>query len=120
MVVFRVPAHALRLLYLPSLGPSPAPTTPPTTPPTAPPGLHDAHGAGGFWFLVLLFGLLLMGSYLVSIRRHPYRTCRRCKGTGKKHSTHFNNAFRACDACGGTARQHRPGATGPYQRRPRR
>ncbi|WP_051468441.1 hypothetical protein [Actinomadura oligospora] len=107
MDISRVPLQLVRLIN----------TAPPSPVPTTPPALHhDANGAGGLLFLALVFGLVLLGSYLVSIRRHPYRACRACRGTGKKRSSHFSNAFRACDACGGTARQHRPGATRPYRR----
>ncbi|MEV5568693.1 hypothetical protein AB0L06_01475 [Spirillospora sp. NPDC052269] len=92
-------------------------TAPPNPAPATPPALHhDATGAGGLLFLALVFGLLLLGSYLVSIRRHPFRPCRSCSGTGKKHSSHFTDAHRACRRCGGTGRQNRPGATGRYNR----
>jgi hypothetical protein len=56
--------------------------------------------------------LLLLGlaGYLVSVRRHPYRPCRRCKGAGKHFGAVFGFAHRPCRWCGGFGRKPRFGA----------
>ena len=52
-------------------------------------------------------------AYTVSIRRHPYRPCRKCGEFGKHRGTVFPRSFRACTRCGGTGRELRPFAKEP-------
>jgi hypothetical protein len=58
----------------------------------------------------------LGAAYSVSIRRHPYRPCRRCGESGKHRGTVFTRSFRACTRCGGTGRELRPFAKEPEPR----
>ena len=46
-------------------------------------------------------------AYRTSIRRHPYRPCRKCGESGKHRGTVFTRSFRACTRCGGTGRELR-------------
>ncbi len=55
-------------------------------------------------------------AYSVSIRRHPYRPCRKCGESGKHRGTVFPRSFRACTRCGGTGRELRPFAKEPEPR----
>jgi len=48
--------------------------------------------------------------YLLSVRRHPYRPCRRCKGAGKHFGAVFSSTYRPCGRCGGFGRKPRLGA----------
>jgi hypothetical protein len=54
--------------------------------------------------------LLGLGGYLVSVRRHPFRPCRRCKGVGRHFGAVFGRAYRPCRWCGGLGRRPRLGA----------
>ena len=51
--------------------------------------------------------LMLGAAYRLSIRRHPYRPCRKCGESGKHRGTVFARSFRACTRCGGTGRELR-------------
>jgi Zn finger protein HypA/HybF involved in hydrogenase expression len=57
-----------------------------------------------------LLTLALLVSYRVSLKRHPYTDCRRCKGTGERRSRLFANSFGHCPTCTGTGYQLRAGA----------
>ena len=59
---------------------------------------------------VVALVLLGAGGYLMSVLRHPYRPCRRCRGVGKHFGAVFGLAHRACRWCGGTGRRSRLGA----------
>jgi DnaJ-class molecular chaperone len=63
------------------------------------------------WLIVL--ALAYAGAYSVSVRRHPYRPCRKCGESGKHRGTVFTRSFRACTRCGGTGRELRPFAKDP-------
>jgi hypothetical protein len=52
-------------------------------------------------------------AYVTSLRLHPYRNCRACRGSGKHRGAIFERAFRACRKCGGTGRALRFGARRP-------
>ena len=73
---------------------------------SAPPGPHPPSAA-----VVLLWAaalaLMLGAAYRLSIRRHPYRPCRKCGESGKHRGTVFTRSFRACTRCGGTGRELR-------------
>ncbi len=47
--------------------------------------------------------------YLLMCAAFPFGNCRRCKGTGKRHSAIFRSAFRLCPRCAGTGRRVRIG-----------
>jgi hypothetical protein len=51
-----------------------------------------------------------LAGYLVSVRRHPYRRCRHCRGAGKHFGAVFGFAHRPCRWCGGFGRKPRFGA----------
>jgi hypothetical protein len=55
-------------------------------------------------------------AYRISIRRHPYRPCRKCGESGKHRGTVFIRSFRACTRCGGTGRELRTFAREPEPR----
>ncbi|GII03103.1 hypothetical protein [Planobispora takensis] len=59
------------------------------------------------WLVLISLAALYGAGYALSIRLHPYRACRRCRGSGKHRGWFFTDAFRACDACGGTGRELR-------------
>jgi hypothetical protein len=52
--------------------------------------------------LSLILAVLLVVSYLVSLRLHPLGPrCRRCKGTGVQRGAVFRYSLRLCTRCGG-------------------
>ena len=59
-----------------------------------------------------LGALLLLGlaGQLVSVRLHPYRRCRHCRGLGKHFGRVFGFAHRPCRWCAGLGRKLRLGA----------
>src|SRR5262249_47127610 len=78
------------------------------------------------WWIALLIGALAFGQghllnggllfagvafvlYWISLQRHPFRTCRACGGTGRRHGAMFWWSHRACTACGGSPRHRRWG-----------
>ena len=70
--------------------------------------------------VVLLWAVVIAAAlgaaYSVSIRRHPYRPCRKCGESGKHRGTMFTRSFRACTRCGGTGCELRPFAKEPEPR----
>jgi hypothetical protein len=66
------------------------------------------------WAVVI--AAVLGAAYSVSIRRHPYRPCRKCGESGKHRGTVFPRSFRACTRCGGTGRELRAFAKEPEPR----
>jgi hypothetical protein len=58
---------------------------------------------------LLLIGGAVALSYLVSLRLHPNRGCRRCKSTGKQFGSVYSRTHRQCVACGGNGRRARLG-----------
>jgi DnaJ-class molecular chaperone len=63
--------------------------------------------------MYLTLGALItigLTGYLLSVRRHPYRPCRRCKGAGKHFGAIFGATYRPCTRCGGFGRKTRFGA----------
>ncbi len=63
------------------------------------------------WAIVI--ALIVGAAYSMSIRRHPYRPCRKCGESGKHRGTVFAHSFRACARCDGTGRELRPFARDP-------
>lgn len=63
------------------------------------------------WAVVI--GLMAGFAYRLSIRRHPYRPCRKCGESGKHRGAVFTSSFRACTRCSGTGRELRPFASEP-------
>jgi DnaJ-class molecular chaperone len=55
----------------------------------------------------VLAAVLYAIAYAISLRLHPYRNCRKCRGSGKHRGAVFERAFRACRACDGSGRQLR-------------
>ncbi|MFI6516971.1 hypothetical protein ACIBF1_15560 [Spirillospora sp. NPDC050679] len=86
-----------------------------TPSPSAPAPVAEDTSAAGFWFLLLVFGVIWAIGWRISLRRHPFKACPDCNGTGKHRGTWFSGAFRACDRCGGTAREYRAFARAPYK-----
>jgi hypothetical protein len=64
----------------------------------------------------VMIAAVLGAAYSVSIRRHPYRPCRKCGESGKHRGTIFTRSFRACTRCGGTGRELRAFAKEPEPR----
>lgn len=64
-----------------------------------------------FWLIVIASFYCM--AYSVSLRRHPWRPCRKCGESGKHRGTLFTGTFRACTRCGGTGRELRPFAKTP-------
>lgn len=64
-----------------------------------------------FWLIAV--ALAYAGAYAASVRRHPYRPCRKCGESGKHRGTVFTSSFRGCTRCGGTGRELRPFAKEP-------
>jgi hypothetical protein len=48
-------------------------------------------------------------AYLLSLRIHPWRACRACRGTGRHHGSVFTYSHRQCLSCGGNGRRARLG-----------
>ena len=81
----------------------------------APPAPHPLSvGAVLLWAVVVTICFAV--AYRVSIRRHPYRPCRKCGESGKHRGTVFTRSFRACTRCGGTGRELRAFAREPEPR----
>ncbi|MEU6997196.1 hypothetical protein [Nonomuraea sp. NPDC046570] len=56
-----------------------------------------------------MLALILLASYRVSLKRHPYTQCRPCQGTGQRRSRLFAHSFGYCPDCTGTGRRTRLG-----------
>lgn len=61
------------------------------------------------WLIVVVAVLGAIAAYLTSLRLHPWRSCRSCKGGGKSRDTVWKTAFGTCKACGGRGRHPRLG-----------
>lgn len=59
------------------------------------------------WLFLFALAVLYGIGYAISIRLHPYKPCRTCKGSGKHRGWLFEHAFRACDRCHGSGRELR-------------
>jgi hypothetical protein len=60
-----------------------------------------------------LIVLIALGAAAVALARlylFPFRHCRRCGGTGRKHGRLNRRTFSLCARCAGTGRTLRPGA----------
>jgi hypothetical protein len=73
--------------------------------------LAPAHHAGvsalAVVAIAVAIGLAYGAAYLLSVRMHPWRPCRRCGESGKHRGRLFRRSFRACDRCGGTGMERR-------------
>ena len=49
--------------------------------------------------------------YLISLRIHPFMTCRSCGGSGRRSGKVFGYTHRQCLSCGGQGRHRRLGTT---------
>jgi hypothetical protein len=58
---------------------------------------------------LILIALVVLVGYLVSLRLHPWRNCRPCKGTGRHRGALYKYSQRSCTACGGNGRRGRLG-----------
>lgn len=58
---------------------------------------------------VIIIGILVVVGYYISLRIHPFRKCRACKGTGRHWGSVYTYGHRRCAKCGGTGRQDRLG-----------
>jgi hypothetical protein len=58
---------------------------------------------------LLLIGAVLLLGYLISLRLHPNRKCRACKGVGRHAGSVFRYSTRQCVRCGGNGRRARLG-----------
>jgi len=56
--------------------------------------------------LTVVLGVVL---YAFSLGRRPFRSCRKCNGTGRHRGTIFLYAHRQCPECGGSGRHRRWG-----------
>jgi DnaJ-class molecular chaperone len=59
--------------------------------------------------IILAIGGVAYWQWRVSLRRWPYRPCRRCGGTSRTEGS-TKQRFGRCHQCGGTGRQLRWGA----------
>jgi hypothetical protein len=60
-----------------------------------------------------LIVLIALGAAAIALARlylFPFRHCRRCGGTGRKHNRLNRRTFSLCSRCAGTGRILRPGA----------
>ena len=77
-----------------------------TTGPSAPAQPED----DGLGYVVIVGALLLWGlAYLISVRIHPYRACRACKGVARRRGTVFTRSFERSGRCKGTGIRFRFG-----------
>jgi hypothetical protein len=58
---------------------------------------------------LLLIAAVATVCYLVSLRLHPWRACRSCKGAGRHKGSVFTYSSRGCTSCGGNGRRARLG-----------
>jgi DnaJ-class molecular chaperone len=67
--------------------------------------------------ILLVVVVVVIVGYLISIRVHPFTTCRRCNGTNRHKGAIYTYSFRKCRRCDGTGRKLRLGARmrGPSQ-----
>jgi hypothetical protein len=61
------------------------------------------------WLFPAVAALIAVAAYLVSLRIHPWRPCRSCKGSGKSRDTVWKKAHGTCPSCGGRGRHPRLG-----------
>ena len=83
------------------------------------------HRGNWFWWLVgaavfvaivpvlaaILGGIAVAVIYLISLRIHPFMTCRSCGGSGRRSGKVFGYTHRQCLSCGGQGRHRRLGTT---------
>lgn len=58
---------------------------------------------------VIIVAVIVIGSYFLSLRVHPWRRCRSCKGTGRQFGAVWKHSHRLCSSCGGNGRRARIG-----------
>jgi hypothetical protein len=60
--------------------------------------------------LLILIALAAIAVYLGRLYAFPFKNCRHCGGTGRKHSRLNRRAFSVCAGCAGNGRTLRTGA----------
>jgi hypothetical protein len=60
--------------------------------------------------LLILIALVGLTVYLGRLYLFPFKNCRHCGGTGRKHSRLNRRTFSVCARCAGNGRTLRPGA----------
>lgn len=60
--------------------------------------------------VIILIALAAAAAQVIRLYLFPFRACRRCGGTGRKHSRLNRRAFALCPHCGGTGRVLRTGS----------
>jgi hypothetical protein len=60
--------------------------------------------------VIILIALGLAAAQLIRLYLFPFRACKRCGGTGRKHSRLNRRTFGLCTHCDATGRVLRPGA----------
>lgn len=60
--------------------------------------------------IIVILGILVVVSYYLSLKMHPFTKCKFCNGSGKHYGTTYANAHRRCRKCAGTGRKDRLGA----------
>lgn len=60
--------------------------------------------------LIILFALGAAGAQVIRLYLFPFKSCGKCGGTGRKHSTLSRRSFGLCPHCDGTGRVMRLGA----------
>jgi hypothetical protein len=73
-------------------------------------------GAAAFFAIVppvwgVISGITCAVIYLVSLRIHPFISCRSCGGGGRRAGKVFGYTHRQCLSCGGQGRHRRLGTT---------
>lgn len=61
--------------------------------------------------IIVLYLLLSVLVYVISLYAHPMRSCWTCNGGGRHRGRLFNYATRPCDTCDGSGRRLRLGCT---------
>lgn len=62
------------------------------------------------WAVKLLaFLAVLLATYILECLVWPYKRCRRCSGSGRRHEWWGIDAWRLCGRCDGTGRRPRIG-----------
>jgi len=61
------------------------------------------------WLALLVAAVIGGAVYLISLRMHPWTSCRPCKGSGKARDRIWRKAHGSCRSCGGKGRHPRLG-----------
>lgn len=61
------------------------------------------------WLILAAAAVIAAAVYAASLRIHPWKPCRSCKGSGKSRDAMWRTAFGTCKSCGGRGRKPRAG-----------